>query len=77
MLGEMDRELFMMCQPRMTGKRDFSQSPNVDLGIGVFWTLPSFQVEAKTTLPGLPQDGAVSSHQAQVRVFFSAEVDSL
>jgi len=76
-LGEMDRELLMICQPRRTGKRDFSQSPNVDLGTSIFWTLPSFQVEAKTALAGMPQDGAVASHQAQVRVFFSAEVDSL
>ena len=76
-LGEMDRELFMMCEPRRTGKRDFSQSPNVDLGTGIFWTFPSIQAKAQTALAGLPQDAAVASHQAQVRVFFSAEVDSL
>ena len=75
-LGEMDRELFMICRPTMTGKRDFSQAPNVDLGTGVFWTLPSV-ASADSSIPGLKQDPAMVGHEAKLTVFFFPEVESL
>ncbi|MGC2198132.1 MAG: hypothetical protein WA628_25905 [Terriglobales bacterium] len=73
-LGQLDRELFMICQPTGTGKRDFSQSPNVDLGIGIFWTLPSID-EMKPSPGETEQDRAMLSHRAKVTVFFFPEVE--
>lgn len=75
-LGELDRELFMICLPAYTGKRDFSQSPNVDLGTGVFWTLPSIE-EGKTRFRLADHDPGLIEHKAKVTVFFFPEVKSL
>lgn len=75
-LGELDRELFMICQPTVTGKYDFSQSSNRDLGSGVFWTLPAVDV-TKTTFRRSDHDPAVVEHQAKVTVFFFPEVETI
>lgn len=82
-LGEMDRELYMICQPAMTGKRDFTQAPNVDLGTGVFWTLPSIgdantsSSGANALSTGTYQDPTTVGHEAKLTVFFFPEVESL
>ena len=75
-LGELDRELFMICQPTVTAKYDFSQAPNVDLGSGVFWTLPAVDA-TKTTFIRSDHDPAVVEHQAKVTVFFFPEVETI
>jgi hypothetical protein len=75
-LGELDRELLMICQPPCTGKRDFSQSPSVDLGTGVSWTLPSMG-DAKIA-PDSPASGTERMTRiAKVTVFFFPEVGAL
>ena len=43
MLGQMDEELMRICSPPHTQMRDYRQSPSVDLGCGVFWTLPALK----------------------------------
>jgi hypothetical protein len=40
MLGEMDDELLGICDPPHTEMLDYSQTPSVDLGSGIFWTVP-------------------------------------
>ena len=50
MLGQMDEELLSICSPPHTGMRDYRQSPSVDLGSGVFWTMPELK-----TAPGVEQ----------------------
>src|ERR1700693_3680404 len=47
-LGQLDEELFGICQPTHTEKYDYTQSPSADLGTSVFWNQPAFQ-EATTT----------------------------
>jgi hypothetical protein len=39
-LAALDMELTGICQPARTGKRDFTQTPSVDLGTNIFWTVP-------------------------------------
>jgi len=74
LLGELDRELFSICQPACTKKVDFSRAPNVDLGSGVSWTLPV--IEMGNREPG-DRDAGMVEHNARVRVFFFPEVGSL
>ncbi|MFY9647036.1 MAG: hypothetical protein WAK29_17790 [Terriglobales bacterium] len=40
MLAEMDAELLEICDPPHTEMVDYSQTPTVDLGSGIFWTVP-------------------------------------
>lgn len=75
-LGELDRELFMICQPSWTKKYDFSQAPNADLGTGVFWTTPVIE-DANAGGKALGKDLAVAGHHARIMVFFYPEVESL
>lgn len=42
LLAQLDDELLTVCQPPNTEKRDYTQSPSVDLGTSVFWGQPSF-----------------------------------
>lgn len=42
-LGQLDNELFGICQPTYTEKIDYSQAPSGDLGTSVFWSQPSFK----------------------------------
>ncbi len=42
LLAQIDDELLGVCQPPSTEKRDYTQSPSVDLGTRVFWGQPSF-----------------------------------
>jgi hypothetical protein len=39
-LGRLDFELLAMCYPPYAKKRDFMHIPSVDLGTGIFWSLP-------------------------------------
>jgi len=41
-LAQLDDELLSICSPMNTEKRDYTQSPSVDLGTSVFWSQPSF-----------------------------------
>jgi hypothetical protein len=42
-LGELDNELLGICQPANTEKRDYTQSPSLDLGTSVFWNQPVYE----------------------------------
>lgn len=43
MLAQMDEELLRICAPPHTQMRDYRESPSVDLGCGVFWTMPELK----------------------------------
>ena len=43
MLAQMDEELLGICAPPRTEMRDYQQAPSVDLGCGVFWTMPELK----------------------------------
>jgi hypothetical protein len=42
MLAQLDDELLSICQPPNTEKRDYTESPSMDLGTTVFWNQPAF-----------------------------------
>ncbi len=71
-LGELDRELFAICQPVSTKKMDFSCAPNADLGSGVAWTLPVIEMAESAS-----EEHGMVEHKAVVSVFFFPEVGSL
>lgn len=73
-MGELDRELFRICQPPYTKKMDFSRSPNVDLGTGVCWTLPV--IEAGKIGPKDLAAGVIE-HVARFTIFFCPEAGTL
>ncbi len=77
-LAQLDEELLRICAPPHTEMRDYQQSPSVDLGCGVFWTLPELK-----SLPVGGQKEAQSvgatrlERLATLRMyFFLAEVDA-
>jgi hypothetical protein len=80
-LGELDRELLMICQPMFTGKKNFSAAPAVDLGTGVFWSWPRIEAaenphpSAKSALGWGTRESGVVEHTARVTVFFYPEVE--
>ena len=73
-LGELDRELLMICQPLFTGKKDFSAAPAEDLGTGVLWTCPLIEVGKQSAGQVHAEPGLVE-HAARVTVFFYPEVE--
>ncbi len=75
-LGELDRELLMMCQPSYTRKLDFNQSPSGDLGTSLFWTVPEID-EATPVKSDAVGDLARREHKAKLTVFFFPEVATL
>lgn len=71
LLGQMDDELLRICAPLHAEMRDYRQSPSVDLGCGVFWTMP----EVKSLPKGTPKEakgaGAARLERlATLRVYF-------
>ncbi len=74
LLGQLDSELLSICQPANTGKRDYTQSPSVDLGTRVSWNLPSFKAEAEEEAGA--ESGRVERGAAMRLFFFSEAVTS-
>ncbi len=68
LLAQLDSELLGICEPPNTEKRDYTQSPSVDLGTCVFWTQPSFSEGkgsgvywGRTSFPELVRSGVTDS----------------
>jgi hypothetical protein len=72
-LAEMDTELIRICDPPHTGMRDYTQNPSVDLGAGIFWTIPEMS-NAPGDLPLQKQQWSAGAARvdryAQLRVYF-------
>jgi hypothetical protein len=81
-LAALDTELMTICEPQETEKRDYSQTPSVDLGTAVMWLPPALGAvtgsEAKTS-ESLPNrcGGVRLGRTATVSMFFFPEVNLL
>ena len=76
LLTQLDSELLAICQPPNTEKRDYTQSPSVDLGTTVFWTQPTFGEERNSGVTDSAerrQDARVE-RKARMKIHFFAEV---
>jgi hypothetical protein len=81
-LAALDTELFSICQPPQTSKRDYTQSPSVDLGTNILWTTPSLSKVSGSEAAkneGLPggSEGVRLERSASLKVFFFSEVNFL
>jgi hypothetical protein len=81
-LGALDTELLSICQPPWTSKRDYTQSPSLDLGTNIVWTTPSLSKVSGSEAAkneGLPRgnEGVRLERSASLRVFFFPEVNFL
>jgi hypothetical protein len=81
-LAALDTELLSICQPPRTSKRDYTQTPSVDLGTNILWTIPEFgKISGGEALrnEGLPRgtEGVRLERSATVKVFFFSEVTFL
>lgn len=79
-LAALDTELLSICQPPRTSKRDYTQTPSVDLGTNILWTVPELgKVSGSEALQnmGLPRgsEGVRLERIATMKVFFFAEVN--
>jgi hypothetical protein len=73
MLAQMDEELMSICAPPYTGMRNYQESPSVDLGCGVFWTMPELRAAPGSGVNArLRQsaDAARLERWAALRVYF-------
>jgi len=75
-MGQLDTELLDICQPQSTEKMDYTQSPTVDLGTRVFWTLPVFGEKSKNaTEQGADKHpDARVEREVQITIYFFTEV---
>ena len=79
-LGQLDTELLAICHPPSTAKRDYTQSPSLDLGTNIFWTTPELSgVETKIGASASAIDAPPVSLErvARVTVFFFPEMELL
>jgi hypothetical protein len=76
-LGGLDNELLSICHPAETRKRDFTQSPSVDLGSNIFWTEPEMsQLEvADESAVSAASGNARLQRSARLTMFFFPEVE--
>lgn len=81
-LGELDQELLAICQPGWTPKRDYTQSPAVELGTNVFWNVPELGdaeavgSEAPTSWrKSRAGSGAKLLRLASLSIYFFAEME--
>jgi len=68
-LSELTTELLSICFPCHTRKRDFTQSPSVDLGTDIFWTAPQCD---DTQTPSSPSR---LRRTATLTIFFFPELE--
>ncbi len=81
-LAALDMELLGICQPPWTLKRDYTQSPSVDLGTRISWTQPEFgKVSGSEAAKneGLPRntEAVRLERSVSLKVCFFSEVNFL
>jgi len=79
-LAALDVELLSICQPPWTSKRDYTQTPSIDLGTAISWSQPLLGKVAGSEAPkteGLPRgsEGIRLERAASLTVFFFSEVN--
>jgi len=76
-IGALDNELRNICHPGRSRKRDFTQSPSVDLGSDIFWSEPELAEletgDASDSAAGC--GGAILQRSARLTLYFFSEVD--
>jgi hypothetical protein len=75
-LSALDMELMSICLPHRTSKRDYAQSPSVDLGTNVVWTAPDLGEVSGSEGPGGRTRGSQRvrlERKARLQVFFFTE----
>jgi len=76
-IGALDNELLNICHPGRSRKRDFTQSPSVDLGSDIFWSEPEMAEletgDASDSAAGC--GGAILQRSARLTLYFFPEVD--
>jgi hypothetical protein len=76
-IGALDNELLNICHPGRSRKRDFTQSPSVDLGSDIFWSEPEL-AELETgdaSDSAAASGGAILQRSARLTLYFFPEVD--
>src|SRR5579863_10627974 len=81
-LAALDMELMSICQPPWTAKQDFTQTPSVNLGTDIMWSIPALGKVTGSQAPtqeGLPRgtEGVRLERIASLKVFFFSEVNFL
>lgn len=79
-LAQLDTTLLSICQPAWTSKRDYTQTPSLDLGTRISWSQPVFGKVEGSEAPkneGLPRgnEGVRLERSAGLTVFFFSEVN--
>ncbi len=80
-LGALDEELLAICRPGWAAKRDYSQSPEVELGTNVVWTTPELgETETVGEAPsswrkGRAASGARLQRAASMTIYFFSEAE--
>lgn len=74
-LAELDTELLSICHPPQTAKQDFTQSPSVDLGTNIFWTMPELGEVSGIIARESTNKRVQLERKAKLTVFFFPEVD--
>ncbi len=81
-LGALDEELLAICRPGWTGKRDYTQSPAVELGTNLVWTTPELgETETVGEAPSswrkarAAASGARLQRAASMTIYFFAEAE--
>jgi len=79
-LAALDMELLGICQPPWTSKRDYTQTPSVDLGTRICWTQPEFgkvsgSEAAKNEALPRGTEGVRLERSVSLKVFFFSEVN--
>ncbi len=76
-LAQLDDELLTICSPPSTSKCDYSQTPPLDLGTKVLWTMPELRLN--TQPQGTPPDSVPVvrlQRAASLTIFFYPQVGS-
>ena len=74
-LAELDTELLSICHPSHTTKQDFTQSPSVDLGTSIFWTMPELGEVSGIIARESTNKRVQLERKVRLTVFFFPEVD--
>ncbi len=70
LMAQLDDELLRICAPPRTEMRDYQQSPSVDLGSGVFWTMPELKRLPVAQNESASAGAARLERLAALRVYF-------
>ena len=74
-LAQLDTELLNICHPPHTAKQDFTQSPSINLGTNIFWTMPVLGEVSGIIARESTNKRVQLERKARLTVFFFPEVD--